>query len=219
MKASMTQVTEFCIVADDGLAIRIGELLCDALHGDLSRQNPLFAMDRGTYWRVEGSLNRDGTMDGPAEFFLSIDKTDGRVSDIGEVARIAPHPSVIPIINEHYATEQSQQRLERTTLGPHLERYSGSEIEPKGASECMLLLTKLGRGGVVGSEDLAIRLGEILCQVHYGDLARQTPLMASDKDTYWRVEGNWNRDGKMSEAGPFFVSIEKYDGRVTEVGE
>jgi hypothetical protein len=43
-------------------------------------------------------------------------------------------------------------------------------------------------------------------------------ISVTDKDTYWRVEGNWNRDGEIEGTGAFFVSIEKYDGRVTDLG-
>jgi hypothetical protein len=43
-------------------------------------------------------------------------------------------------------------------------------------------------------------------------------ISVTDKDTYWRVEGNWNRDGEIEGTGTFFVSIEKYDARVTDFG-
>jgi hypothetical protein len=188
-------------LVDDGLAIRIGELLCDALYGDLSRQQPLFATDKETCWRVEGNWNRDGIMEGLAEFFLSIAKSDGRVTDVGEVMRVEPHPSIAALFG-----------------GPEV-RSETERIHPEMTAQCMVLLNNLGRGSLIFSEDLAIKLGEAFCQAHYGDLQRQAPLTAADKETYWRVEGNWNRDGKLNGTGPFFVSIEKYDGRVTEIGE
>jgi hypothetical protein len=85
----------------------------------------------------------------------------------------------------------------------------------------MLFMTQITRGGVVFSGDLALKLAEALCEFHYGkeELARQSPLTVADKDTYWRVEGNWNRDGKTEGPGAFFVSIEKHDGRVTDFGK
>jgi len=84
----------------------------------------------------------------------------------------------------------------------------------------MLFMTNIARGGVVFSSELAQRLAETLCEAHYGNegLARQKPLIVTDKGTYWRVEGSWNRDGKIEGPGAFFVSIEKYDGRVTDFG-
>jgi hypothetical protein len=89
------------------------------------------------------------------------------------------------------------------------------------SGEGMLFMTKLARGGVVFSSDLAVKLAELLCETHYGEeeLARQKPFSVTDKDTYWRVEGSWNRDGKIDGPGAFFVSIEKYDGRVTDFGQ
>jgi len=89
------------------------------------------------------------------------------------------------------------------------------------SGEGMLFMTKLARGGVVFSSDLAVKLAELLCEAHYGadELARQGPFSVTDKDTYWRVEGNWNHDGKIDGLGALFVSIEKYDGRVTDFGQ
>jgi hypothetical protein len=84
-----------------------------------------------------------------------------------------------------------------------------------------LIMTQATRGGVVFSSELAIKLAEMLCEAHYGadDLARQRPLSAVDKDTHWRVEGSWNRNREIDGPGAFFVSIEKYDGRVIDFGE
>jgi len=84
----------------------------------------------------------------------------------------------------------------------------------------MLFMTNIARGGVVFNSELAQGLAELLCEAHYGkeELARQKPFIVTDKGTYWRVEGSWNRDGKIEGPGAFFVSIEKYDGRVTDFG-
>jgi NTF2 fold immunity protein of polymorphic toxin system component len=89
------------------------------------------------------------------------------------------------------------------------------------SGETMLFMTKMIRGGIVFSSDLAQKLAEVLCEAHYGErqLVRQKPLSVTDKDTFWRVEGNWNRDGKLDGPGAFFVSIDKYDGRVTDFGQ
>jgi len=89
------------------------------------------------------------------------------------------------------------------------------------SGEATLVFTKMIHGGVVFTEDIAIKIGEVLCEGHYGkeELARQRPLLAFDKETHWRVEGSWNRDGKIEGDGAFFISIEKYDGRVTDIGK
>lgn len=88
------------------------------------------------------------------------------------------------------------------------------------SGEGMLLMTKMTRGGVVFSSDLAVKLAEVLCDAHYGEaeLARQKPFIVTDNDTYWRVEGRLNCDGAIDGPGAFFVSIGKYDGRVTDFG-
>src|SRR5579883_1058047 len=89
------------------------------------------------------------------------------------------------------------------------------------SGDVMLFMTKMTRGGIVFSSDLAQKVAELLCEAHYGpqELARQKPLSVTDKETYWRVEGSWNRDGKVEGPGAFFVSIDKYDGRATDFGQ
>jgi hypothetical protein len=89
------------------------------------------------------------------------------------------------------------------------------------SGEATLAFIKMTRGGVVFGDDVAIKIGEALCKAHYGkeELAHQKPLLVFDKEAYWRVEGSWNRDGKVEGDGAFFVSIEKYDGRVTDIGK
>jgi NTF2 fold immunity protein len=86
--------------------------------------------------------------------------------------------------------------------------------------EGLLFMTKLMRGGLVFSGDLAERIAELLFEAHYGkdELARQRPLLVTDKDTYWRIEGSRNRDGKVDGRAELFISIEKYNGRVTDFG-
>lgn len=76
------------------------------------------------------------------------------------------------------------------------------------------------QGGLIRTAELAVKIGEALCEEHYRkeELARQQPLFAVDKDTYWRVEGSWNRDGQIPGNGNFYLSIEKYDGRVIDFG-
>lgn len=91
------------VITGPELAARIGEILCDELYRDLSEHKPVITTDEGICWRVEGSRNRDGAIDGLAEFFLSIQKSDARVTDIGEHLRFRPHPSVVPLIHDHFS--------------------------------------------------------------------------------------------------------------------
>jgi hypothetical protein len=207
------------IVRDGHLAVKIGELLCDALYHDVAQQRPLSSSDKGTFWRVEGSRNLDGAINGVAEFFLSIEKSDGRVTDVGEYLRHPTHPSVVPLVNEHL--ERKQEKPEATTLDKVAFSASPADKErlanKSGAGT--LLLTNLARGGVVFSDNLAMKIGETLCDAHYGDLPRQIPLHAEDRKTYWRVEGSWGQHDKIKGSGSFYVSINKYDARITDIGE
>lgn len=89
------------VVFDAGLAIKFAEVLCAAHYGEeeVARQRPFTAEDKGTFWRVEGSCNRDGKEDPLSSFFyLSIDKYDGRVTDIGQWATLKPDPRAMEIL-------------------------------------------------------------------------------------------------------------------------
>ena len=85
----------------------------------------------------------------------------------------------------------------------------------------MVEMINMARGGVVFDAELARAIGETLFEHHYGgdELKRQTPLIVEDKGDYWRVEGGWNRDFKLDDNGPLFLSIHKYDGRVFDLGQ
>lgn len=196
------------IVRDGNLAVNLADLLCAALYDDVTQQRPFSVKEEGAAWRVEGSRNRDGALNDRAEFFLSIEKSDGRVLDVGELVRYQPHPSVIPIIDEYFARRESK---------PNSEFDSGAGVEKNKSG--MLLLIDMARGGVVFSGDVAIKIGELLCEAHYGDFSRQSPLVVQDKQTCWRVEGSWNRDGSAQGPGPFYMSIQKYDAQVIDFGE
>jgi hypothetical protein len=82
-------------------------------------------------------------------------------------------------------------------------------------------MINMAHGGVVFDDDLARAVAEALFEHHYGDdeLKRQKPLIVEDKGDYWRVEGSWNRDFKIDDSGPLFLSIHKYDGRVFDLGQ
>src|SRR5262249_55100915 len=144
--------------------------------------------DGGAFWRVEGSRNRQGSLNGKAEFFLSIEKQAGRILDIGEFLRFPLPPSVSEFVDA------------RALSSLHSPVQPGADVATSGQSETpssgagMLLLIQMARGGVIFSSDLAVNIGELLCQAHFGDLARQAPLEATDEKEYWRVEGNRRKD-------------------------
>jgi hypothetical protein len=92
---------------------------------------------------------------------------------------------------------------------------------PAGQSpEAVWLLYEMN-GGIISTPELAVKVGEALCETHYGpqELERQKPLSAVDKGNYWRVEGSWNRGGKIDGPGAFFLSIQKRDGLITDLGQ
>jgi hypothetical protein len=88
------------------------------------------------------------------------------------------------------------------------------------APSTSVMLIQMARGGVVFDAELARRIGEKLLAAHYGadELARQRPLLVQDRGDHWRVEGNWNRDQKIPGPGAFFLSIQKSDSRVIDLG-
>jgi len=89
------------VVYDAHVATRLGELLLEAHYGasELERQRPLIAVDKGEYWRVEGSWNRDRKLEGIGSFFLSVRKHDGAVLDLGVWGVIHPHPDILPLLS------------------------------------------------------------------------------------------------------------------------
>ena len=91
---------------------------------------------------------------------------------------------------------------------------------PKQTPEGVWLMFGMN-GGIISTSDLAVKIGEALCEAHYGksELDRQKPLLAINKETYWRIEGSHNRDGNMEGSGAFFLSIQKRDGLITDLGQ
>ena len=108
----MTNAIRGGVVFDRDLALRIAELLCEAHYGreELDRQKPLSLIDKDNYWRVEGSLNRDGKVEGPGEFVVSIEKYDGRVTDFGLCYRYHAHPSVVPMLQKHLEQHAAREK-------------------------------------------------------------------------------------------------------------
>lgn len=107
----MIEIARGGVIFDAELAVRLGELLCEAHYGkdELERQRPLTAVDKGTYWRVEGSWNRDRRIDGPTTFCLSVQKYDCRLTDIGLGWAYRAHPSVIPIIEPYLRARKPEK--------------------------------------------------------------------------------------------------------------
>jgi hypothetical protein len=91
------------IIYDAEVARKIGEVLLEAHYGknELERQRPLIIEDKGAYWRVEGSWNRDQKLEGQGSFFLSVAKYDGRVLDIGMWGIVHPDPSVKALLDSY----------------------------------------------------------------------------------------------------------------------
>lgn len=98
---------------------------------------------------------------------------------------------------------------------------SGDSTSSTGrSSEAVLRLMEIEGRYLISTPDLAIKIAEVLCEAGYGknEVDRQRPFVATDKETYWRVEGSLNRDGEIAGSGHFYVSIEKFNCRVTEFG-
>jgi hypothetical protein len=198
------------LLSEKDLAARVAELLCEAHYGDLREQSPLSVTDRGNYWRVEGNRNREGAINGPAEFFISIEKRDGRVIDFGEYVRCPPHPLVAQALRDSSNDEE---------IGSAPAMRPGSEGSDLASGTGAMFLIGLARGGIVFDAKLAVSLAEVLCDAHYHDVHRQAPIRASDKGKYWRVEGSDEQEGRVAGIGRFFASIQKFDGRLIEFGE
>jgi hypothetical protein len=202
------------LLSDKDLAIKLAELFCEAHYGDLREQLPLSLIDRGDYWRVEGNRNRDGAINGPAEFFLSIEKRDARVIDFGEYVRCPPHPLVVKAIRDGH----NEQKSSLNSAPASVTRLRNEGSDPASESGIMFL-TGLARGGVVFDARLATSIIEALFDAHHHDIKVQGPMLAEDKGKYWRIKGSSKEEGDVTEASRLCASIQKYDGRVTEFGE
>lgn len=197
------------VIFDAELARRLAELLLEA-HYDREqrvRQCPLIVVDKGEQWQVDGSWNRDRKIEGDGAFFMSVQKDHGCVTDFGVWGIFHPAPEALAIIGAHRREKKPDSHMLSDTVDP---------TAPTG----MLRLINMARGGVVFDVELARRLGELLLEAHYGkaQLERQQPLMVIDKGEYWQLGGSWNRDRKIAGHGAFFMSVQKFDGRVSEIG-
>lgn len=84
----------------------------------------------------------------------------------------------------------------------------------------MLDFRAMTHGSLVSDLEMARRLGDAYLEILYGieERDRQQPLVASEQDDCWRIEGSWNRDGAMGERCWFYATIWKYDGRLVDFG-
>jgi hypothetical protein len=210
----MTEALSDDLLYDKDLAIRIAELLCEAHYGDLRKQTPLSVTDGGYYWRVEGNRNRDGAINGPAEFFLSIEKHDGRVTDFGQYVRCPPHPWVVQVLREDHNDEKSNSNLASASA-----TQSNNETSDLPSVTGTLFLIELARGGVIFDARLATNVVEALFDAHHYDDKVEAPMLAEDRGKYWRVERSRKQEGDTIEASRLYACIQKYDGRVIEFGE
>jgi hypothetical protein len=91
------------VFVDADHARAVAELLLEAHEGtdELARQRPLTVQDKGDFWRVEGSWNREMKPDERAghrargPFFATFWKLDGRVLEFGVYGIMPPPPDHI----------------------------------------------------------------------------------------------------------------------------
>ena len=104
--ASRLLLTKFArggIIYDAEIARKFGEIVLEAQYSrdELLRQQPLIVEDKGAYWRIEGSWNRDRKIEGMGEFFLSVAKYDARVLDVGVWGVFQTPPEIEARIKDH----------------------------------------------------------------------------------------------------------------------
>jgi len=72
------------------------------------------------------------------------------------------------------------------------------------------------------SEDIAVKLAEMVFRENYGEavLANQLPLTVRDRDEAWQVEGTFRQysslDLKDSEGGQIIIVIRKLNGEILD---
>lgn len=189
------------IVSDPGLAERIAELLLEAHYGkdQVSRQKPLTITDKGDYWQIDGSWNRDRKIEGEGPFFLSILKRDGRVIDLAIPYVYHAHPDAMAFIQ---ASLRRHPRGDQPTTFP--------DLYPAGR---MLELINMARGGVIYDAKTARRLAELLLGAHDddADVGHQHPLIVNDKGDHWQIDG-----GRHGRSTGISIALKKYDARVAD---
>jgi hypothetical protein len=84
----------------------------------------------------------------------------------------------------------------------------------------MLDFRAMTHGCLISAPEMALCLGNAFVEILYGteERERQQPLVASEQDDCWRIEGSWNRQGDLGEQGWFYAIIWKHDGRLVDFG-
>lgn len=75
------------LVKDGKTAIALAEVLVRNIYGDLDlrEQQPFVARDGGQVWIVEGSKNKDRSVEGPGKLVIIVNKADAKIeSFMGE---------------------------------------------------------------------------------------------------------------------------------------
>jgi hypothetical protein len=72
-------------------------------------------------------------------------------------------------------------------------------------------LTKTLMGPLLNSEPMVLNFAKMIFIRLYGeaDVAEQQPFKVVDENTYWRVEGTWDKSGHY--AGRLFLRVRKSD--------
>jgi hypothetical protein len=192
------------LIYDVGQVEQLCVLLFDAHYsGEVERQRPFLIADKGDHWQVDGSWNRDKRFEMSGPVFMSIQKSDARVTDFGMWGVIHPDPATMRRIEE--------EERRRKTLGIS---YGALPHQPGRILDFINLMS----GGLINSAELAERIGEMLLSSHFGseEIAGQLPLLAADRGDSWDIEGG--PAPKREAGGRFCMRIRKHDGQVTEFG-
>jgi hypothetical protein len=73
------------LVKDAGTAVALAEVLVESNFGvsKLEAQRPLVAYENGNFWIVEGSLNKERSVEGPGKLVVKIEKADASILYLG----------------------------------------------------------------------------------------------------------------------------------------
>ena len=188
------------LIRDPEIARRLGEVLLEAHYGqeEVVSQRPLIVTDKGDYWQVDGSFNRDRKTEGSGSFFMSVQKRDGRVTDIDVPYIYRPHPEAMAIIETDLRRKKAQG-----------EPAEFPDLYTQGR---MLQLINFARGGLISDSETARRVAALFLEAHYGNAEVELlrPLVVADKADRWEIASSTKR----SRAG-VLMSVNKYDARIT----
>ena len=129
--------------------------------GEVERQRPFLIADKGDHWQVDGSWNRDKRLEMAGPVFMSVRKSDARVTDFGMWGIIHPAPAAMRLIEK----EEQRQKALGISFGP-LPDQRGRILD----------FIKLMSGGLINSAELARQIAEMLLR-HI--MAAKNPLDSS----------------------------------------